>query len=159
MGWDILGVALAFHPVPTEPAALLEGGGEFEALVCVGAAVLGAPDVGGGFPFFGAAVELAEAAAGHLESTLRTNSLRKISFDEAHCKVELRSADIVAGVGRLDDHGFAFDGPVAGEGEFVALAACWVGCGHGGETVGEVVVDGPWGLVGAHEGCASVLTA
>lgn len=80
-------------------------------------------------------------------------------FDKAHCKIELRSADIVAGVGRLDDHGFAVDGPVAGEGEFVALAACWVGCGHGGETVGEVVVDGPWGLVGAHEGCASVLAA
>lgn len=76
MGWDILGVTLAFHPVPTEPATLLEGGGEFGALVCVGAAVLGAPDIGGGFPFFGAAVELAEAAAGHLESTLRTNSLK-----------------------------------------------------------------------------------
>lgn len=59
----------------------------------------------------------------------------------------------------MDDHGFAFDGPVAGEGEFVALAACWVGCCYGGETVGEVVVDGPWGLVGAHEGCSSVLTA
>lgn len=73
----------------------------------------------------------------------------------AHCKVELRSADIVAGVGRLDDHGLPLDGPVAGEGEFVALAACRVGCCHGGETVGEVVVDGPWGLVGAHEGITS----
>lgn len=73
MGWDgnILGVALPFHPVPTEPATFLEGGGEFGALVCVGAAVLGAPDVGGGFPFLGAAVELAEAAAGHLEIHVR----------------------------------------------------------------------------------------
>lgn len=80
-------------------------------------------------------------------------------LDEAHCKVELRSADIIAGVGRLDDHGFTLDGPVAGEGEFVALAACRVGCCHGGETVGEFIVDGPWRLVGAHEGCATILTA
>lgn len=90
---------------------------------------------------------------------LGTIKFREYNFDEAHCKVKLRSADIVARVSRLDNHGLALDGPVAGEGEFVALAACRVGCGHGGETIGEVVVDGPWGLVGAHEGCASILAA
>lgn len=55
----------------------------------------------------------------------------------------------------MDDHGLALDGPVAGEGEFVALAACRVGCCHGGETVGEVIIDGPRGLVGAHERISS----
>lgn len=63
---DILGVALTSHPVPAETATFLERGWEIGALVCVGTAVLGAPDIRCSFPFFGAAVELAEAATGHL---------------------------------------------------------------------------------------------
>lgn len=59
-------VADALHPVPAKPAAGLQGCGKCGALVRVGAAVLGAPDGGGGFPFAGAGVESAEAAAGHL---------------------------------------------------------------------------------------------
>ncbi len=78
---------------------------------------------------------------------------------DTYCKVELRSTDVVAGIGGLDDHGFPFDGPLAGKGEFVALAACRVGCCHSGETVGELVVDDPGGLVGAHEGRSSWLAA
>ena len=41
-------------------------------------------------------------------------------------KVKLSVADVVAGIGRLDDHLLSLDGPV-GEGEFEALAARRVG--------------------------------
>ena len=53
----ILGVADTAHPVPTETATFLESSGELGACIGVGTAVLGAPDVRGGFPFAGAAVE------------------------------------------------------------------------------------------------------
>lgn len=65
-------------------------------------------------------------------------------------------ADVVAGVGRLHDHGFALDGTFTREGELVAGTTVRTGGCHGRETVGEVVVDGPGGLRGAHEGCSAV---
>ena len=59
----------ALHPAPAELAARLEGGWKLRAGVCAGAAVLLTPNVGGGAPFLGAAVELTKAAAGDLIRT------------------------------------------------------------------------------------------
>lgn len=77
-------------------------------------------------------------------------------YQRTYSKIELSTADIVAGVGRLHNHGLAFD-LGAGEGKFVAGTAGRVVVGRdGGEAVGKVVIDGPRGLRGAHVRCASV---
>lgn len=70
--------------------------------------------------------------------------------ERTYSKIELSTADIVTGIGGLHNHSLAFDLGI-GEGEFVAGATGRVVCCDGGETVGEVVIDGPRGLGGAHE--------
>ena len=113
----------------------MQRGGELGARVGGRAAVLSAPDTGGSFPLRSAAVVDAEPSTGDGD-------------------VELRGADVGAGVGRLDDHRLPCDGR-ARERELVAGAATGVARAHGGEAVGEGVGDGPGALVGAHVGVAA----
>lgn len=66
----------------------------------------------------------------------------------------MRVAKVDSGVGGLDDHLLPHDGP-AGEGELVAGAARRLAVVDGRKAVGQVVVDGPGGLVAACEAVAA----
>lgn len=74
---------------------------------------------------------------------------------DAYSKVELRPTDIVACVGGLHNHCLPSDAG-AGEGEFVAATACGIRRSDGSETVGQIIIDGPRGLIGAHERCSTI---
>lgn len=88
---------------------------------------------------------------------LGSTSVEDSDTSSWHGNVKVVGSQITAGVGGLDNHLLA-GGWAGGEGELVAGAAPG-GLGlavdaDGGETVGEVVVDYPWLLVGAHVGGA-----
>ena len=128
-------VVASLEPVESPEATGLDGLGHLLALLArADAAVLGAGE--GLAVLRGAAVKEAHAATGHKD-------------------IELVVRNVASGVGGLHNHGLAGSRAV-GEGELVARAApaalVTTVDGSGGETVGELVVDGPGLVVGASVG-------
>ena len=115
----------------------------------------------------------------------QTTELRAASIEQTDAasrdeEIEVVATEVTAGIGRLNDHGLASNGAgCESQAGMSGSASCSeigyfrdlrIACaapaglalaadGRSSETVGRLVIDSPWGVVGASVGAASVTAA